>query len=88
MSVKLEREEMVAGLKSAFVEVVFEKVNGDECVLKCTLNPEYLPEMDESKEASSKPVNLSVVNVWDVDLKDWRSFRVDSVLEFNVLKLV
>lgn len=72
------REEVVAGLKTGLANVVFTKNNGEQRVMRCTLNPTYLPE-ETSSTKSKKTVNDEVVSVWDLDKNSWRSFRLDSI---------
>ena len=83
------REEVVAGLKSGFAIVAFDKKNGQQRVMRCTLDPQYLPEMTEaSKAKKAKPVNDEVVSVWDMDKNGWRSFRLDSIQKIDFYPVV
>lgn len=78
------REEVVAGLKSGFAMVAFDKANGEQRVMRCTLDPQFLPEMAESTGAKkAKPVNDEVVSVWDMDKSAWRAFRLDSIQKID-----
>ena len=70
-------------LRDNVVEVIFNKVDGTERVMMCTLNPTILPESVE-KEGGVKVRNPDVQCVWDVDNNGWRSFRFDSVVDFKV----
>ena len=63
-------------------EVTFKKTNGDLRTMKCTLNPELLPAFDK-KEEPQKEENKSVLSVFDLDKKDWRSFKIENVIEFK-----
>lgn len=74
---ELIREEVVAGLKSAVAMVTFEKADGTERVMRCTLVESFLPKAKKSKAA--REVNDEIVSVYDLDKEDWRSFRLDSV---------
>ena len=58
----------------------------DESIRKmiCTLSDEYLPEnKDEQENKKIKTENPNVIPVWDLEKLDWRSFRVDSVVEYE-----
>tara|TARA_Y100000310_G_scaffold202703_1_gene202942 strand:+ start:865 stop:1119 length:255 start_codon:yes stop_codon:yes gene_type:complete len=79
-----KRETLVEGLKNNLVKVRFTKVNGDERVMNCTLHESILPEPTTAK--SDKKTNQDTVSVWDIDKGGWRSFRVDSIKEYKVLK--
>lgn len=74
------RAELVELLKSdkpRFIE--FTKVSGEKSGMLCTLNPEFLPPLVESEEKTSvapRAVNESIIHVYSLDRKAWRSFRV------------
>lgn len=74
-------------LKSILVEevavVTFTKVDGSERILKCTLDPSYLPVV-EIKENSTKKDNPDVLSVWDIENSGWRSFKLSSVKSIEV----
>jgi len=78
-----EREFIVSDLRKNVLEVTFTKVNGEERVMRCTLDPRYMPpkmESDNIQEANKyNRENPDVIAVWDVQNNGWRSFRVDSV---------
>ena len=67
-------------LKTNVMNVTFTKVNGERRVLKCTLQEDLLPEYNGD---STRKKNENVISVWDVDNKDWRSFRFDSVINYE-----
>jgi hypothetical protein len=79
-----KRDVLVEGLKKNLMKVVFTKVNGDERIMHCTLHESILPEPTITK--SDKKTNQDTVSVWDIDKGGWRSFRVDSIKEYEVLK--
>lgn len=65
-------------LKENIIEVTFTKTNGEDRVMKCTLKEDIVPTY-EKKTDRQKAKNDSVVSVWDVEKKEWRSFRHESV---------
>lgn len=78
------REMLKRCLQEGIVGVTFEKTDGTERFMNCTLDPGLMPEeVAMALEAgSSKPKrkpNLDILPVFDVDLEAWRSFRVASV---------
>lgn len=79
------RDDMVSLLKDNVVQVSFTKKDGTNRIMKCTLEPGILPE-NKPSEAERK-VNDSVINAFNVDLMEWRSFRVDSVKYFQYDKI-
>ena len=74
---------LVELLRSNTVEVCFTKVDGTDRVMRCTLQPQYLPESIEKEGVKVR--NADVQSVWDIDINAWRSFRFDSVKEFSIV---
>jgi hypothetical protein len=70
-------------LKENVVEVSFTKVNGDERKMKCTLKPDFLP---EPPDRGGQPGPEHTLPVWDIEKNGWRSFRIDSVHDYTVLR--
>ena len=81
-----EKEYVVSALKEKVCKVVFTKTNGDTRVMHATLNEAMLPpqiDVEEAIQKKSKTPNPNVLAVYDVEAKGWRSFRWDSLKEFN-----
>jgi hypothetical protein len=70
--------------------VEFTKVNGEVRSMPCTLNPRIVPPAPEPKVLAEgevlkvKKENLNVINVWCLDKKEWRSFRIANVISAKV----
>lgn len=82
----IDKNELTKILKEKVVTVTFKKK--DETVRKmiCTLSKEYLPESEplaEGEVKKSKKENPNTLPVWDLEKLAWRSFRVDSVVEYE-----
>lgn len=73
---------LVEMLYSGIVNVKFTKSDGTERIMKCTLQESYIQPYDKKTERVKKS-NEHTLSVWDVENSGWRSFRFDSVLEFN-----
>lgn len=73
-------------LRESIAEVIFTKKDGTERVMRCTLNPEYLPAIQkEASEVSEvRQKSNTSLSVFDVEAQAWRSFRFDSVKEFSI----
>ena len=78
MPLLLTRNEFLERLQKNVVLVNFTKVNGEVRNLRCTLQESYIPKSERANQAN-RYHNDSVMNVWDVEKDDWRSFRLDSV---------
>lgn len=77
-----ERDTILKDLREHVIEVHFQKVNGEERVMRCTLRRDLLPpqkEEDVKEEKKFHSENTDVIAAWDVQKGGWRSFRVDSV---------
>jgi hypothetical protein len=74
-------------LNSSICLVKFTKIDGSERIMRCTLREDLLPNSDDvvSDKQIKRKINEAVQAVFDLDNKDWRSFRKDSVIEFEVL---
>jgi hypothetical protein len=66
-------------LKNGICRVVFEKQDGTDRVMHCTLSEDVIPVMDTFGVASKRAKNPDVLAVWDTDAGGWRSFRFDSI---------
>lgn len=66
------------------VDITFKKINNEERKMTCTLKPEFLPPK-ENKEPSKKAENEKVLPVWDLKQKAFRSFRIDSLIDYKIL---
>lgn len=83
---EIDKDNAVKSLKNGVCKVVFTKANGDNRVMHATLNESMLPEqidLEEAIQKKTKKPNPDVLAVFDVEAKGWRSFRWDSLKEFN-----
>lgn len=82
-----ERELLKEALEHNIVEVTFNKVDGTKRVMQCTLMEDVIPSTIPTLETKQpRPVNPNVLNVWDINKRDWRSFRVANVTNYNLVK--
>lgn len=81
------REQMLQALKRGVYRITFTKVDGTTRTMFGTLKAEHLPPpKDTGGQEATKPKpkkSDSFVSVWDMEKKDWRGFRVDSVMEWE-----
>ena len=77
----MDRNILLEALKKHECTVTFTKVNGETRVMPCTLKEDVIPKQ-ESK--STKKPNESVVSVWCLDKQEWRSFRVNNVVDLEI----
>lgn len=77
----LTRNEIIEALQAHKCVVKFTKVNGEVREMPCTLREDIVPKYERKTE---KKPNDKVLSVWCLDKQEWRSFRVDSVLELRL----
>lgn len=70
-------------LQQNIVSVSFKKIDGTVRDMVCTLKEDILPKL-EKKTNLSKAQNENVLPVWDIEKKAFRSFRIDSVVNYAV----
>jgi hypothetical protein len=66
-------------LREGVKTVVFEKQDGTERVMKCTLSEDIIPLLDTTAVKQKKVPSPDVLAVWDTENNGWRSFRWDSI---------
>lgn len=78
------RDEMLESLRGNICKVAFTKANGEERLMECTLlNSEIPTELLPKSDGNTVSVNTDIVKVFDIEINQWRSFRVDSVIDFK-----
>ena len=84
----ITRETMVEQLNNGKCSVVFEQKDGTMRTMNCTLCSRILSEeigtgfITEETE-QTRNTSTDVIPVWEMGVNALRSFRVDSVKEFN-----
>ena len=84
-----ERAAIVHLLSEGPTEVVFTKKDGTERKMTCTTNSKFIPaptHITTSDLKKSKNYSSEVKRVFDLDKKEWRSFRWDSLLTAEQVK--
>ena len=66
--------------------VHFTKKDGTLRGMRCTLRPNLLPAQTVLEEHTQRKQSTESISVWDLEVKGWRSFLTDSVIEFKVLE--
>ena len=77
----INRDTIVENLRSGVCRVKFVKRDGAVRDMRCSLNTEDIPE--QHRPSSNREYSESTVRVYDVEAQGWRSFRVDSVTDFE-----
>tara|TARA_B100001939_G_C16873964_1_gene587730 strand:+ start:515 stop:778 length:264 start_codon:yes stop_codon:yes gene_type:complete len=81
-----ERNNLVAALQRGTVQVTFKKIDSDEIrVMPCTLNPVVLEAYEVKGSLAKMEPSSDHYAVWALDKEAWRSFRVETVVSWEVL---
>ena len=78
----MKRDTLIKNLQKKAMRITFTKVNGEERVMDCTLQEHMIPETNES----NRKQNEEVLPVFDINKGEWRSFRLDSVTNIELLE--
>ncbi len=76
------KQEMFNLLSSSICDVKFQKANGETRDMSCTLLENIIPTV-----TSQSVFDEHVQAVYDIEKNAWRSFRWDSLKEFNGMSL-
>lgn len=88
MNILPDAETLKNILRKSVVRIIFQKKDGTERTMKCTLRKDILPVFEEKPDDSkkNKKTNSSVLSVWDTEKNGYRSFRLDSLINYSILK--
>lgn len=65
---------LLGELYSNVLTVIFKKTDGSMRKMRCTLMTKYLPDRELPEQRAH-----TAITVWDLDEREWRRFRVESV---------
>ena len=72
------REQVASVLKQKVCHIRYRKVSGEHADMKCTLLESELP--SKSGTSTSSQSSTTLLNVWNVEKKGWRSFHSDRIV--------
>lgn len=88
----LTREDLEKFFKdNANVEVTFTKVDGEVRTMPCTLHESLLPKVEQIIPTVDTPLprvkkfNPAVMSVYCTDKQEWRSFRIENLINVRAL---
>jgi hypothetical protein len=83
----MNRQNIVEILSKGIHQVTFTKVDGVERTMPCTLDPTILPKIDINEEKRiPRKLNPDVLRVYVTDIEQWRSFRIENVIDIMPVK--
>jgi hypothetical protein len=78
----MDIEEIISKLKTEICEVVFEKRDGSERTMICTLKPDLLPYVSVQDMRESVRAN-DYLPVYDIEEQAWRAFKPSKIIKFE-----
>jgi|LakMenEpi03Aug12_release.lakeMendotaPanAssembly.Ray.scaffolds.fasta_scaffold3635422_1 hypothetical protein len=83
----IEKNKLTELLQKKYVRVTFTKTNGAQRKMTCTLHEDVVvPYEPKTERKRDKKENDNLVVVWDVEKSAFRSFKLDSVINYEVLE--
>lgn len=82
----ITKDNLTKALKLNTLNIKFKKTDGTIRSMVCTLQEKLLPIPEPNKVTQKKPSNENVLPVWDLEKEAFRSFRVDSVIEYKTVE--
>jgi hypothetical protein len=80
----MNKSQYQSQLSNNICVVTFTKKDGSERVMRCTLLSEIITENGLQPKGNGVVYSENQVRCIDVDIMEWRSFNVDSVVSFTV----
>jgi len=82
----ITKAELKTLLKKEILNIKFKKINGTERLLCCSLKTDLLPSQENNHNPKEKKQNRTenedVLSVWDLENKAFRSFRINSIIDY------
>jgi hypothetical protein len=81
-----EKAKLLEALQKGQVTVTFTKIDtGETRIMPCTLNPKVLKANGVETTVNYSSNSMEAFPVWSLDKNAWRSFRLDTVVGWEVL---
>lgn len=78
----MKKDEIMQDLQEGALEIIFTKKDGTERTMRATLDENMIPS-SKTPKGNSVVENDNVIRCFDVEIQEWRSFRVDSILCYS-----
>lgn len=80
------KEKLKDLLQKNVLQVKFKKIDGSQRVMCCSLNQEIVPISENKTPKKVKQDNENVIAVWDLEKESFRSFRLDSLIDYTIFR--
>ena len=78
----MKRDVLIKNLQKQAMRITFTKVNGEERVMDCSLQEHIVP----ATKYTDRKQKEEVLPFFDINKGEWRSFRLDSVTNIELLE--
>jgi len=82
-SLESKRQGILEALQEGIVDLQFKKVNGDLRNMRGTRKMDLVPEEKHPKGSGISDDNVTIVTLFDLEVEDWRSFRIENLVEYR-----
>jgi WYL_2, Sm-like SH3 beta-barrel fold len=83
MSNTITKDEIQTFLRENITSVLFQKKDGTQRAMLCTLKADVLPPYERKEGEPAKKKSDESLAVWDLEKESWRSFRIDSLISYS-----
>ena len=80
----ITKQDLKVLLKKNILNINFNKVDGTNRQMRCSLREDLVPEYQRKTEKPQKPENENIVSVWALEENGFRSFRLDSLVSYEI----
>jgi hypothetical protein len=80
---ELKRQGILDALSEGIVDLQFKKVSGDLRNMRGTRKFDLIPEDKHPKTEDKREQNETIVVLYDLEVNDWRSFRIENLIEYR-----
>ena len=81
----MDKESLKSILQKHIVKLNFTKADGSQRIMTCSLREDIIKPYDKKTEKTKKP-NEKVLAVWDIDKEAFRSFKIESLIDYQVIQ--
>lgn len=82
-SLESKRQGILDALSEGIVHLQFKKVNGELRNMRGTRKFDLIPEDKHPKVEDKREQNETIVVLYDLEVNDWRSFRIENLIEYR-----
>jgi hypothetical protein len=82
----ITKSKLIDILSNQIVQIKFKKKDQTERIMNCTLREDIVKPYVKKTEKTKIPANENVLPVWDLEKNAFRSFRIDSLTDYSIVR--